>query len=404
MILKILHIALISITLVLSTHASVLTEYDTIKLLTTKTEFVAGDTVVLSFSVENNKKPLLYIINSFGSTLIKPEFDSNIAHYNIPDFVSSKSGVLSWKLLTNDQQLQGKIKILPKQDVATIQTYLGPPSIVAGGKDYSMLVSIPTDVFDNPLADSTKVAIKHLCLNNLTVDSVFIKNRISYKNVYSPFKVGRIIMSSGCLGINSKEYDVSVLPSVPTDFTINYERHHNYADGNQITNFITSVIKDEYGNLVSDGTFVQFFIHNTSNTILKTSGTTINGIATAKMIHPDHQDIWKVTAFIEGMAESNSIELNYKSVISNFEVHLYKNNRNINIGPLKSFMNQMIPDGLEVTLSVYKKNTLIKTLYKSSSEGYANFNLKPDQFPNNTYTLKIKAAGIVKTYPNTKLW
>ena len=374
----------------------------TIELITKTTEFEAGQSITLKFSNTDNATPSLYVSNSYGATLIKPEKDSGILNYQIPQSISNKTGVVHWKLLANNS-LSGTFSIISKQKTAALETYLGPPSIQAGGTDYSMLVVIPTDDFDNPLADSTKVTVKHQFLDNQKKKVVLMKNRIAYKNIYSEIKTGRILVSSECLEFNSKEYTVNVLPAIPTDFDITYNRNHDYADGNQITTFSTSIIKDQYGNLVSDGTYVDFFITNRSNHILKTSGTTINGIAYAKMIHPDHEDQWTVKAFIEGMAESKPIQLAYKAIISDFNVQFSENSRTVTIGPLQSFMHQMVPDGLEVSLSVFQNDIKLKTLTKSAFEGYATFKLDTNNFPSDNYTLKIETAGVQKTYTNVKL-
>ena len=373
-----------------------------IKLLTKETTFEAGESIVLKFSNNAGEKPILYLSNSYGSTVIYPNMASGVINYQIPQSISKKTGVLNWKLLANNS-LSGKLNINSKHEIASLETYIGPPSIEAGGTDYSMLVVIPTDINDNPLSDSTKVIVKHQFLNNQRHEDVFIKNRIAFKNIYSETKTGRILVSSECLELNSKEYTVNVLPTIPTDFTISYHRNHNYADGNQITTFSTSIIKDKLGNIVSDGTFIEFFINNSSNHILKTSGTTINGIATAKMIHPVHKDTWTVKAFVEGMAESNKIELIYNPIILDFKSVFSEDNRIITIGPLKSFMNQMVPDGLEVSLSVYENNKKIQTLTKSAFEGFATFKLDDNRFPIKNYTIKIKTADIEKTYTNIKL-
>ncbi len=375
---------------------------DTFRLLTPQTEFEAGHDIVLKFSAMNSSKPNLYLSNSYGSIIIKPVRSRSLLSYQLPKSFSNKAGVVNWKLLNST--LAGKLNIHPKQDVASMETYLGPPSIEAGETDYTMLVVIPTDIYDNPLKDSTQVSIKHQFSANERQDSIYMKNNISYKNIYSKTKTGRILISSESLNKNSKEYDVNILPAIPTDFTITYNRNHEYTDGNQITNFSTSIIKDKYDNIVSDGTYVDFLITNASNYQLKTSGSTVNGIATAKMIHPDHQDNWTVKAFIEGLSESNSISITYNQSVEDFEVAFSERNRIVSIGPLKSFMGQMIPDGLEVKLHIYQNHIKIKTLYKDSFSGYANFNMNPDNFPDNIYTFKIEAAGIKKTYQNIKLW
>lgn len=394
---------IITLLILLSSLTGIFASNDNIKLLNTETNFEAGSNIILKFSTNNTSKPNLYISNSYGSIILKPRFDHEILNYELPKAFSDKVGIVNWKLLNTDTPLKGKLNIYPKQKVATMETYLGPPTIEAGGTDYTMLVVIPTDIYDNPLKDSTKVSVKHQFLANTYNNDIYIKNSISYKNIYSELKAGRMLISSECLRKNSKEYDADVLPAIPTNFTIRYERNHDYADGNQITQFSTSIIKDQYDNIVSDGTYVDFFITNASNHILKTSGNTINGIATAKMIHPDHQETWSVKAYIEGMAESDTLSLLYKQAVLDFDVSFSEDNRTIYVGPLKSFMNQMIPDGLEIKLHVFKNNKKVKTLSKNTFEGFTNFKLRPDTFPKGEYTLKIETAKIEKVYQNIVL-
>lgn len=400
MILKFKH--LLFLVLIASLSATCFANNKGIELLTKTTQFKAGETVVLKFSNTTGEIPNLYISNSYGSTIITPDVTSQILSYRIPQSISKKTGVIRWKILMKNS-ISGTISILPKQETASLETYLGPPSIEAGGTDYAMLTVIPTDIHDNPLADNTKVTVKYQFLENEVKNDILIKNRIAYKNIFSPNKTGRILVSSECLNFNSKEYTINVMPAIPTDFLISHQRNHNYADGNQITTFLTSIIKDSLGNIVSDGTYVEYFITNKSKHILKTSGTTINGIAKAKMIHPDHEDQWLVKAFIEGIAESNTIKLAYKPIISDFEILFSKNNRTITIGPLKSFMNQMVPDGLEVTLYAFENETKLQTIRKSTFEGFVTFKLDTNNFPSKHYTFKIKTAGIEKTCTNIKL-
>lgn len=375
-----------------------------IKLLTTQTEFEAGNIIILKFSTSEAIKPLLYCSNSYGSTLVTASFEGNTLQYKIPLNIAIKKGQVNWKLLNDAVSVSGKFNIKAKQEVATMETYIGPPSIEAGGTNHTMLVVIPTDALDNPLAENTPVNAKHQFLTSEENDAIFTKNLIAYKNIYSQKESGRILVSSECLNINSKEFTVNVLAAIPTNFTISAKRSHDYADGNQITTFSTSIIKDKQNNVVSDGTFVSFFITNKAGNILKTSGTTINGVATSKMIHPDCEENWTIRAYVNGMADSETITLKYKQVIQDFDVEFSKNNRAITVGPFQSFMKQMIPDGLQVKLLVYRNNILLETQTKTSKDGFVNYNLNPNIFKNDSYTIIIKTAGIEKEFNNKKLW
>jgi len=369
-----------------------------VKLLNTNKEFTAGDLIQLKFSSDSEIHSSMYVTNSYGSILLQPSIDDGFIIYTIPQSISKKSGLINWKLLVPFQNLSGSFYINPKATGNKLESYLGPPSIQAGGRDFSMLVVIPTDELDNPLEDNTVITIKSQFLDSEDSNEVLTKNLIAFKNIYSPKASGRILIGSECKGETSKEFDINVLASNPTDFSISEYRNHNYGDGNQIVTLKTSQINDEYGNVVEDGTFVEFFITNKNGSILKASGTTIEGMATAKIIHPDRAEQWKVKAYVTGMAESEVINFNFEQLFDDFEVSFSENNRTITVGPLKSFMQQLIPDGFNVELSVYKNQEYIKTLSKQSVSGKVIFKLNPDVFPEDNYTLKINTGGIERSF------
>lgn len=375
-----------------------------IQLVTTQTDYNVGKPIVLKFTASEGEKPLLYCSNSYGSTLVSATAEEGTLQYIIPENIIKKIGVVNWIVLDKNKSASGQFNIIPKAEVATMETYIGPPSIEAGGTDYTMLVVIPTDSLDNPVPTNTKVNTRFQFLASEENDDIFTNNLIAWRNINSKRESGRMLVSSESLGINSKEFTINVWAAIPTDFKISAKRPHGYADGNQVTTFNTSVITDKQNNVVSDGTFVTFFITNDHGNILKTTGTTIEGVAHAKIIHPDFKDNWSIKAYVDGMAESDTITLSYQSVIEDFDVAFTNKNREILVGPLQSFMEQMIPDGLHVKLLIYKDNVLIDTIIKTSFNGYVTFNLKPAVYQNDTYSFSVETAGINKTFNNKKLW
>jgi hypothetical protein len=375
-----------------------------VDLFAGKNEFVAGDKIILETNIKDKKNIQLFCSNSYGSCIVEPLLINGKLTFEIPSFLAQKKGILSWKVRTKNQTISGNIRIIALKKPVVIESYLGPPSIDAGNADFTMLVVIPTDRLDNPIRAYSKVTIKHQFLKSKKEETIFTNKLIGYKNIFAPLKSGRIIVSSESFGLNSKEFDVNVMPAIAKNFTLFMHRNHEYADGNQITTFYTSVIKDKNDNIVSDGSFVSFFITNKYGNILKTFGTTINGIAKAKMIHPDYEETWKIKGYLIGISESNTLEIGYKKVIESYNVSFSKNNRTIKIGALKSFMNQIIPDGLSVKLSVFKNNVLINELYKESRNGYVEFYLDPNIFENNSYKIITETAKIKKEFKELMLW
>lgn len=391
---------LLSILSILAFATSLKTTDKEIFTLLTKTKFfVAGTEAKIEFNSESKTThPQLYIIHSYGKTLIDGTYKNGLISFVIPKVYSDKTGTVSWFLIDNGETTtKGVFEIIPNKNAPTqIENYLGPRSILAGGKEFTMMVTVPTDGFDNPVLENTPVLIKDQFLNNITVDAEKTKNFIAWKNIFSYKPSGKFLVSTECNNTATKEIETEVYPNIATNFSINYKRNHEFADGNQITTLSTSIIKDQFDNIVSDGTLVAFIITTQNNLILKTFGTTIKGIATGQILHPDHSDFYTVKGYITGIADSNSLKISYKPILSTFNYTFSNGNRTLTVGPLKSFMNQVVPDGIKVTVNVFQGNKLTATMQEDTSKGIATFFISPDFYKAKNYHFEITTLGITQ--------
>jgi len=387
------------------TFSQLETKKDSLVLLTKDTVFTSGNFQTLSFYSASKNFPKLYISNSYGTTLSKAKREQKKLLYTIPKNICSKRGLVKWALVEDSKTLlQGEVHIVSDTIVSKIETYVGPPSIMAGNRDFSMIVMIPTDTLDNPIMDNSKILLKKQFLNTEDTTKLAVQNLIGYRRIYATKKTGRYLLSSNAFQKESTEHTLNIWPALPTNFTIKSIRNHEYADGNQLNKISTSIIKDPYGNIISDGTLVHFNITDKHGAILNANGTTINGIASTKLVHPDHHQIWKIKAYIYGISVSNQITLEYKQVINDFQVIFSKHNRKITVGPLQSFMQQMIPDGLRVELDVQKGDKSHKYMIDTSKNGFVTFYLDPENYKDETYDFKITTAAIHKTFKNKRVW
>ncbi|MFC2109049.1 hypothetical protein ACFLSU_00625 [Bacteroidota bacterium] len=380
-------------------------EASSLVLQTTDTVFIAGTFTSLNFSTSNKFTPTLYITNSFGSTVVEPIRVQKYLFYSIPNNIANKRGRINWSLVYNKKNLlSGKIDIISDKIISKIETYVGPPSVQAGGRDFAMSVMIPLDTLDNPVMDHSKVNFKKQFLTKEDTTLLFVKDLLCHKNIYSPLKTGRFLISSNCNNRQSTEHTLNVWASLPSNFLISAKSNHTYADGNQICQIETSIIKDNYGNIVTDGTAVGIVIEDKNGNILSANGNTINGATTVKFVHPDHEQTWKIKGYVYGMAESNEISLSFKQVITDYEVKFTENNRKITVGPLISFMEQMIPDGLRVELKITQQDKTHKYLVETSKGGYVSFFLDPENYKNEIYDFKITTAEVIKIFKNKSVW
>ena len=369
--------------------------------LTTQKSFVAGKRISIQFEGDLTNKPQLFIIHSFGKTILDCTIENRNLQFNLPMHYCNKSGLVSWYLIENStEKAKGTFEILPNDTTKTnLESYLGPPSTLVGDNHFVMFVSIPTDSYDNPKSPNTLVTIKNQFLNTINSETKKTKDFISWQNIYAPNKSGIVSISANCNATSTKEYDAVIYPSIPTNFTISYKLNHEFADGNQITQLTTSTIKDRFGNTISDGTLVSFLITNKQNSVLTTFGTTIEGIATGKILHPEMENEYKITAYVNGICHSNLIQINYKSINPTINYYFSKNNREIIIGPIKSFMNQLIPDGIKVNLNIYHNNNFIETLVENSYKGKATFYLSPESYKEEKYSFEIETLGKIIKIP-----
>ncbi|GAA3510224.1 hypothetical protein GCM10022393_24260 [Aquimarina addita] len=375
-----------------------------ITLQTKQTIFKAGDNIVLRFTT-NEQAVRLYCHSSYGVSILDANKDGKDVIFTIPDHFTSKKGVLNYKLVhTTKVVFEGVITIVANSETTTqLETYIGPPDITAGGKNHTMMVVIPTDSYDNPVEDSTSIKMKHQFLDTEKETIQFSKDFIGWERIFSFERSGRILASNEVNGTASKEFAIEVFSANAVDFEINYQRKHGYADGNQITTFTTSVIKDMYENIISDGTLVTFFVRNAKGMILKTNGTTVNGIAKGKLLHPDHMDQWEVKAYITGIAESTTLSLIYEQSTADFDVNFQNKNRRIRVGPLQSFMGQRMPDGAVITCLIYREGKYLETKTKTSSNGFVDFIVDEGFYPAGSYNFKIEGLGIHKEFKDVVL-
>jgi hypothetical protein len=369
-----------------------------IQITTTQKEFIAGEAIILQFNGEKENQ-LLLIQNGWSTIAIPADSTQTSLTFSLPATVAQKSGWVQWKLIGNETiTATGDFFIRPSTTLAvSMETYLGPTSIFADKKDQAMIVSLPQDKFGNPMPDSTQITLTEKFKSDQKSTTTSVQDMISFAYVGNKASVGELFIGSHLENQISKEFTVSVLPTKAADFAINFERQHNYSDGNQIVFFTTSTIRDFNGNIVADGTLVNFVVEDASGNSLQTYGTTLNGVATGKMLHPEVATEWKVKAHISGLSQSNSLTLNFDAAVMDYVVDSSEDGRFISVGPILSYMGQWVPDGMGIQLEMQDSDgKSVLTLSSTTRKGMGTFEL-PEGINANTHKGFVIVAGIKKS-------
>ena len=363
-------------------------------LLTNTKQFTAGNPINLQFKGVKTEGTTLLLKSSYATLLVEPQVKGDTISFTTPEFFNKKTGKVSWSVIVyNEPQLKGTFEIIPQQETARIENYLGPRSTPVGDGHYTMMVAIPEDIYGNPMPDSTATTISNQFLGRISNYNLPTEHFISWKRLYAPEKSGKMLSSVTCQNAETKETETDIFPAPPVPFTISYTRNHAFADGNQLTTFKTSTLRDKFNNIVSDGTMVYFVVTTEEGTKLKSFGATVYGMAEAKFPAPEHEATYTVKAYVTGMAESKSISINYKAVPAVIPYSFDTDKRIITVGEVTSFMGQIAPEGTTVTLSLYAANKHIATLTEYTEKGFVTFKLPKEEYPEKKYRLEISAFG-----------
>ena len=369
---------------------------DAFKIVTPIDQVVTKNGIKIKFQSYNNDdfELLEFVVSgTYGTTVLKPQLHQDQLAIHIPEVISQHSGIIEWKLIAGETTLErGSFKLLPNiKQLKTVENYVGPRSIIANERDYTMLVSIPVDSLDNMLPDQTVVQMSKQFKGDITSTKKEIKSGFAWQRIPAPLTTGRLITGSTLQQISSKELVVDIFPDIAVPFKITKSSNHNYADGNEIIILQTDQIKDSHGNIMTDGTLVTFFIKDDHDNSWQTTASTVNGYAFAKALHPQAPSTWTVKGVINGMVESPELNITFESIID--EIHFsFSENKTVTIGPLTSYLGQLVPDGIPVQLKIDGSEIILKT-----HNGIATYTFDTKIIEPNTYDIQIKTLGLTTT-------
>ncbi len=364
------------------------------KVLLPTAPIIAGNPLVLNVETDAIY-PQVLLDGSYGSTIVLIDIESTGNTLTIPEAYTKRAGIVQYTVFEKGTTLdQGSFYIHPDtSQLASIENYVGPRSIMANERDYSMLVTIPTDHLDNMLPDSTEIQVSTHFQETTTPKIHELKKNIAWQRIPAPLQSGRITTATTLQNVSSKELVIDVFPDIATDFTISTNRIHPYADGNEVMTIQSSQIKDVHGNVISDGTLVTFYIKDNLGGYWETIGSTIQGYAFAKALHPQIPSSWSIKAGIEGIAESDPIEVVFSSFLKDIPVTSSENGSKIVVGPITSYLGQIIQDGIEVRLST---DPIEYEASRLSENGMVYFTIPQETFTNMHGQIQVETLGVSK--------
>lgn len=306
--------------------------------------------------------PRMITRSVLGTRIIKPSsYKKNILLYEIDSTITKRSGILEWTLVNGRYTKSGKIKIDPLKEAAHLEVYIGPTTMNAGSRQSAMTTVMPTDKYDNILKDGHSAIIQNSINGKGIEKSLPTKDGVIHMYHDAPKKKGNVYVSIDDDPVSSEEYTYQINAGPPALIEISVEPQHNYADGSTPLTIMTNVIKDAYGNIVENGTLVTFSIMDSADKISKAYAYTIDGIAKGLFLHPSFSTSWDIIAYA-GNQNSNQLQIKFETVIEALPLEI-NSAGTITVGPIESYMGQLIPDGLPIIIEIEKHD---KSIYRNT--------------------------------------
>ena len=369
------------------------------KILFDKSEMLAGTSIkeipIQTHDLRARDEMQLLVMNKWGTKILLPISDGEKLYFNTSDVLFEEAGEIELMLLAGAEVLdKHKFEVLPLAGVNLIESYLGPKTIIVNSSEKSMLTNVINDKYGNPVKDGTPIeySLRYPGSSDNLDKVVETEHLVSYVQFRSKELTGKIIVGAKSTDASIREQEVRVIAGPPSKVEIEVVEWFPYADSRQMVWLRTNIIRDEFQNVVADGTEIKFEVEDASLGNNEYKSFTIGGIANVYIENPSKETTWNVVAKTYDGVTSNLLNLNFESNIESIAFDYDRRNHKIKVGPIISGLGQHVNDGTEVSLTISKGDKKIR-YEMESQDGHCEIKLKGRRFAHGTYALALEVGG-----------
>ena len=359
-----------------------------------------GSPISFNFPIKSKGKSFFLIwSNTFRDVLIEGLDGAKGLHFKVPHELTLKSGDVNLYLYKEDEKIDElKIHLKPLEASGNLFSSIGPSALLLDQDRKTMMTLIPRDEYFNPLPDGSLSSLYYKYPNTSQVqERLSSKDFIASKIFASKEQKGKLFLGAKADKAYANEEEVSLEPGAPTNFKIQVLEHYPFAEARQNLIIRSSAIKDEFGNLIADGTMVQFKLSNSSAGLSIYQAIVIDGIATLEMLNPKEPGLYDIQAAIHQTAISNILTLGFRRAVHNIPLSVNDQNE-LTIGPVHGSLNQLIPDGTFGKLIIGERNIELEFV-----KGIATWSFPLDLVIRQQEEWQIKILGIIESFNPSKL-
>lgn len=288
-------------------------------------------------------------ITSFGTYQWSSVIQQGQATFTL---LLTETGLLT---LYAEQASPSTLYLLPAEAISPLTPLVGARSIIANGKDWSMVVLIPFDRWGNPLQDGASFQVEALhpdqAISRYRLETA---NLLAWERIYSHTQAGKSRIAAQGEGIYGPEAILLEVADWPEPFTLSADAQTGSfsADSHHLINLKTSRLSDAHGNITPDGTSVLWSIKDPDGE-RRIPSYTIDGYASLPIETPKRAGKLTIIASVHHVT-SKPLTLTFAPDETSYVTHLQWNRERVElrIGPIHTKLGQYLPDGTEVFIEL----------------------------------------------------
>ncbi len=323
----------------------------------------------------------LTLLGSYGVWLYEGEFAKEKVVFNVPSSDMEHAGFVTAVVKVDGMTTRERFEIIPGEAVEPLTPLVGPRTITANGKSWSIAAVIPFDKFANPIVDGSTATFRIFHPGNvLETFRTDTRHLVAWLRVNSKTQAGKTFITAQVGDAFGKETELLEMADWPVPFTMTNEPEVVVADGKQLTQVRTSRIVDQFGNVMPDGTLVQFIVTDEDGFKRILPSKTVDGFAHLPLQAPLRPTRFTVVATVFAI-ESEPLVVNFSPgpAIGAFPLDMaegdgrYDGYMTFTAGPLLGERDQYIPDGTPVLFRLVHETGKVVEEEVVSDDGYALF-------------------------------
>jgi hypothetical protein len=340
---------------------------------------------------------------TFGVTGYRSAGDAGTATWVLDADFTRSAGLVTFRATAGTLHATSESRISAGEPADPLLPLVGPRNIAADGVAEAMAVVLPADQYGNPAEPGTPVTFRVRMPGsaNAAEDSVdtyaaLSDGIVAYSRIHSRLRAGTLAVSATAGNAYSPERSIEAVPGLPAKLEVVVRTAEGVADGRTLFDVQTNQLLDANGNIILDGTLVQFIVLSKDGAKRILSSQTIAGRANLAIQAPLAPMTMTVAAVLAGVQSPPvTIEFLRPNRTQQLPVAISETDGvfEIRVGPVLGDVQQYIPDGTPALLRV---RVLGQAEVRRSGEtrfGYATFTFVAEELAPATYAVVASIAG-----------